>query len=179
MKLGEMNPIQEIWWPMSFLRWDVSSSQEQTLFLPVNFSFSNEYWEIGNYWRESNKGPWRQLRAWSISLMRKGWKSWNCLVQRAENVKLHPFLPIKLLAYIVVHMPHFYWVFLFHMYFRTQINFYVCVFVCLSGCTVFQDKSPWERECAEHLYSNQGNWQISYTTGIFPPILDSLFHFSS
>ena len=34
--------------------------------------------KIGNSQREYSRRLWRWVRAWSISLMRKGWETWDC-----------------------------------------------------------------------------------------------------
>ena len=38
------------------------------------------------YWTESSEGTQRWLRDWSISLMRKGWGSWDCLAEEANGI---------------------------------------------------------------------------------------------
>ena len=43
--------------------------------------------EIWSYWRESSKGPWRWLRDWSISPMRKGRESSDCAAWKREDLR--------------------------------------------------------------------------------------------
>lgn len=41
--------------------------------------------ETQNHWRESSRGPQRWFQAWSISLMREGWETWDCLAWKRAN----------------------------------------------------------------------------------------------
>ena len=41
--------------------------------------------KTSTYWRESSRRSQRWLRAWSTSLMRKGWETWESSAQRGED----------------------------------------------------------------------------------------------
>lgn len=45
--------------------------------------------ETRSYWRHSNKGPQKWLRYWSISPIKKGWESWDCLAWRSVRYIIH------------------------------------------------------------------------------------------
>lgn len=46
--------------------------------------------ESWTYWKESGKGPQRWWREWSISCIRKGWKSWHSAWRRAGSEGSYP-----------------------------------------------------------------------------------------
>lgn len=50
---------------------------------PVPSSSRRKTW---SYSSEYGKGPWRWLRVWSTCLLRSGWKGWNFLAWRVEDL---------------------------------------------------------------------------------------------
>lgn len=47
-----------------------------------------------SYWSESRKGPWTELRDWSIFHVRRGWESKQCSVWREGSGRLYQCVQI-------------------------------------------------------------------------------------